>query len=135
MPVQKRCSAWNRSPAMGKDSSYLGNDLGLAQYRTMDAKMIAARVTESYASLFLRPNGDDGSRNTLIAMVGAFEVRLVGVPSVNAPAGLSLWVELYCRDIPLGVDSCKCNNLDEAIEAATLLAIQAGQLNNDAERG
>ena len=89
MPVQKRCSAWNCSPAMGKDSSYLGNDLGLAQYRTMDAKMIAARVTESYASLFLRPNGDDGSRNTLIAMVGAFEVRLVGVPSVNAPAGLS----------------------------------------------
>jgi hypothetical protein len=135
MPVQKRCSAWNRSPAMGKDSSYLGNDLGLAQYRTMDATMIAARVTESYASLFLRPNGDDGSRNTVIAMVGAFEVRLVGVPSVNAPAGLSLWVELYCRDIPLGVDSCKCNNLDEAIEAATLLAIQAGQLNNETARG
>jgi len=101
----------------------------------MDATMIAARVTESYASLFLTPNGDDSSRNILIEMVGAFEVRLVGIPSVNAPAGLSLWVELYCRDLPLGVDSCKCNNLDEAIEAATLLAIQAGELNNEGARG
>ena len=101
----------------------------------MDATMIAARVTESYASLFLAPKSDDGSRNILIEMVGAFEVRLVAIPSVNAPAGLSLWVELYCRDLPLGVDSCKCNNLDEAIEAATLLAIQAGELNNEAARG
>ena len=96
--------------------------------------MIAARVTESYASL-LTPNSVDGSRNALIAMIGAFDVRLVGITSLNAPARLSLWVELYCRDIPLGVDSCKCNNLDEAIEAATLLAIQAGQLNNEAARG
>jgi len=101
----------------------------------MDATMIAARVTVSYPSLFLTPNGDDGSRNILIEMVGAFEVRLVGIPSVNAPAGLSLWVELYCRDLPLGVDSCKCNNLDEAIEAAALLAIEAGELNNEAARG
>ena len=97
--------------------------------------MIAARVTESYASLFLTPNGVEGSRNALIAMIGAFDVRLVGIPSVDAPARLSLWVELYCRDLPLGVDSCKCNNLDEAIEAAALLAIEAGELNNEAARG
>jgi len=100
----------------------------------MDTTMIAARVTESYASL-LTPNSVDGSRNALIAMIGAFDVRLVGIPSVDAPARLSLWVELYCRDLHFGVDSCKCADLDEAIEAATLLAIQAGQLNNDAERG
>jgi len=51
--------------------------------------MIAARVTESYASL-LTPNSVDGSRNALIAMIGAFDVRLVGIPSLNAPARLSL---------------------------------------------
>jgi hypothetical protein len=97
--------------------------------------MIAARVAESYASLALTPNGDDGSRNTLIAVIGAFEVRLAEIPSVNAPAGVSLWVELYSRDLHFGVDSCKCHDLDEAIEAATLLAIQAGRLNNKAARG
>jgi len=97
--------------------------------------MIAARVTESYASLVLTPNGDDGSRNTLIAMIGAFEVRLVEIPSVNAPAGVSLWVELYSQNLHFGVDSRKCNDLDEAIEAATLLAIQAGELYNKAARG
>src|SRR5689334_12860479 len=100
----------------------------------MDTKMIAARVTGSYANLVLTPNGDDGSRNTLIAMIGDFEVRLVEIPSVNAPAGLSLWVELYSRDLHFGVDSCKCKDLDEAIEAARLLAIQAGRLNSKAAR-
>src|SRR5262245_31465277 len=49
------------------------------------SKMIAARVTETYASLFLTPKQDDGSRYSVIARIGTFEVRLLELPSVNSP--------------------------------------------------
>jgi hypothetical protein len=90
-------------------------------------KMIAARVTETYASLFLTPKQADGSRYSAIARVGAFEVRLLELPSVNSPEELALWVELYDRDLRVGVDSYKCSDLDEAIDAAQFLTAQARQ--------
>jgi hypothetical protein len=88
--------------------------------------MIAARVTQTYASLFLTSKQDDGSRHAAIVSIGAFEVRLLELPSVNSPEELELWVELYDRHLQAGVDSCKCSDLDEAIDAAQFLA-QASQ--------
>ena len=88
--------------------------------------MIAARVTESYASLFLTPKQDDGSRYSVIARIGAFEVRLLELLSVNFPE-LTLWVELYDRDLRVGVDSYRCSDLDDAIDAAQFLTAQARQ--------
>jgi len=90
-------------------------------------KMNAARVTETYASLFLTPKQADGSRYSAIASIGAFEVRLIELPSVNSPEELELWVELYDRDLRVGVDSYKCSDLDEAIDAAQFLTAQARQ--------
>ncbi len=78
-------------------------------------KMVAGRVTESYLGLFLKSRHDDGSRATAIAKIGALEVRLVEMQTVNVCE--SLWVELYDRDRQIGVDSCKCTDLDEAIDA------------------
>ena len=89
--------------------------------------MIAARVTETYTSLFLTPKQDDGSRYSAIARIGAFEVRLLELPSIDSPEELELWVELYDRDLRLGLDSCKCSDLDEAIDAAQFLTAQARQ--------
>ena len=89
--------------------------------------MIAARVTETYASLFLTPKQDDGSRYSAIGRIGPFEVRMLELPSVNSPEELELWVELYDRDLRVGVDSYKCNDLDEAIDAAQFLTAQARQ--------
>jgi len=89
--------------------------------------MIAARVIETYASLFLTPNQDNGSRYSTIARIGVFEVRLLELPSVNFQEELELWVELYDRDLRLGLDSCKCSDLDEAIDAAQFLTAQARQ--------
>ena len=86
--------------------------------------MIATRVTETYASLFLTSK-QDGSRHAAIAMIGTFEVRLLELSSVNSPEELELWVELYDRDLQVGVDSCKCGDLDEAIDAAQLLTARA----------
>jgi len=47
--------------------------------------MIAARVMEAYTSLFLTPKQDDGSRYSVIARIGDFDVRLLELPSVNSP--------------------------------------------------
>jgi ABC-type branched-subunit amino acid transport system substrate-binding protein len=62
-----------------------------AAFNTDGQKMIATRVKESYASLFLTSKHDDGSRHAAIARIRAFEVRLLEMPSVNPPEGLSLW--------------------------------------------
>lgn len=103
-----------------------------AALNTDGQKMIAARVTESYTSLFLTSKHDDGSRHAAIGRVGAFEVRLLELPSVNSPEEASLWVELYDRGLRVGVDSYKCGDLDEAIDAAQFLMTQATQLNSEA---
>jgi len=95
--------------------------------------MIATRVTESYASLFLPAKHDGDSRHAAIARIGAFEVRLLEMPSVNSHQEVSLWVELYDLDLRLGVDSYKCSHLDEAIDAAHLLTIKAKLFNGAGE--
>jgi hypothetical protein len=76
--------------------------------------MIATRVTESYAKLFLNAKGDNP--HVVIDRVGAYEVRLLEIPSTNARGAASLWVELYDRGLRAGVDSCKCKDVVEAIE-------------------
>jgi hypothetical protein len=90
-------------------------------------KMIAARVMETYTSLFLTAKQEDGSRYSVIARIGDFEVRLLELPSGNSSEELILWVELYDRVLRVGVDSCKCSDLDEAIDAAQFLTAQARQ--------
>ena len=86
-------------------------------------------------SLFLTSKHDDGSRHAAIARIGAFEVRLLEMPSANSPEEASLWVELYDRDLKLNVDSCKCSDLDEAIDATHRLIDLARGLNNEAREG
>ena len=68
-------------------------------------KMIAARVMETYTSLFLTPKQEDGSRYSVIARIGDFEVRLLEMPSGNSSEELTLWVELYDRDLRVGEDA------------------------------
>jgi hypothetical protein len=93
--------------------------------------MVATRVTESYAKLFLNSKGDE-SHHVVIDRIGAFEVRLLEMPSGNAREGANLWVELYDRGLRSGVDSCKCSDVGEAIEAARFFMTQATRVKNDA---
>lgn len=93
--------------------------------------MIASRVTESYARLLLNPKDDD-SRHVVIDKVGAYEVRLLEIRSANARQAASLWVELYDRGLRTGVDSCKCRDVGEAIEAVRFLMTQATRIKNEA---
>ena len=87
--------------------------------------MLVRRVTESSLGLFGTPKRDDGPRHAAVARIGKFEIRLVELPPDNASEEMSLWVELYDRDLQLGVDSRKCSDLDEAVDAAHFLIAQA----------
>jgi hypothetical protein len=93
--------------------------------------MIATRVTESCAKLYL-DSKDGGPRHVVIDKVGAYEVRLLEIPSGNAREAASLWVELYDRGLRAGVDSCKCLDIGEAIEAARFFMAYATRLKNEA---
>ena len=93
--------------------------------------MIATRVTESCAELYL-DSKDDGPRHVVIDKIGAYEVRLLEIPSGNAREAASLWVELYDRGLRAGVDSCRCLGIGEAIEAARFFMTQATRLKTEA---
>ena len=88
-------------------------------------KLFARRVTESYLGRFHTPKRDDGPRHAAVARIGTFEIRLVEIPSVDASEEMSLWVELYDRNLQFSVDSGKCSDLDEAVDAAHFLIAQA----------
>ena len=93
--------------------------------------MIATRVTESCAKLYL-DSKDDGARHVVIDKIGAYEVRLLEIPSGNAREAASLWVELYDRGLRAGVDSCRCLGIGEAIKAARFFMTQATRLKTEA---
>jgi len=93
-------------------------------------KMIATRVTESCAKLFLNAKGDNS--HVVIDRVGAYEVRLLEIPSANAREAASLWVEFYDRGLRAGVDSCKCKDVGEAIEVTRFFMTHATRLKNEA---
>ena len=92
--------------------------------------MIATRVTESCAKLFLNAKGDNS--HVVIDRVGPYEVRLLEIPSANAREAASLWVELYDRGLRAGVDSCKCKDVGEAIEATRFFMTHATRLKSEA---
>jgi len=87
-------------------------------------------VTESYAKLFLNAKGDDS--HVVIDRVGAYEVRLLEIPSANARETPGVWVELYDRGLRAGVDSCKCKDVAEAIEVTRFFMTHATRLKSEA---
>ena len=91
------------------------------------------RVTQAYASLFLAPKREDGSKVALIARLGAFEVLLVEMPSPNVADTSRIWIELRGRDDQITIDSCGCDDLERAIFAAEDFVSQAIQRNRDSD--
>ena len=89
------------------------------------------RVTQAYVSLFLAPKREDGTQVALIATLGAFEVLLVEMSSLNIADVSRIWMELRGRDDQITIDSCSCGDLEGAILAAENFVLQAIQRNRD----
>jgi hypothetical protein len=93
-------------------------------------KMIGYACYGILREIISQRKGDNS--HVVIDRVGAYEVRLLEIPSTNARGAASLWVELYDRGLRAGVDSCKCKDVGEAIEVTRFFMTHATRLKNEA---
>jgi hypothetical protein len=82
-------------------------------------------LQQAYVGLMLAPESKDGSRTISLARYGAFEVRLVEFRHCGTVEPLPFWLELYRHDARLSLDSCRCDDLDDAESAAEHLTSHA----------
>jgi hypothetical protein len=86
------------------------------------------RLIRAYLALYLAPAGEDGARTVSLARFGAFEVRLVEVTQALSAEIPPLWLELYAHGIRSSLDSCGCDEFEEAVLAADAFVAQAKEL-------
>lgn len=91
--------------------------------------MLANRPLErtlrhAYVALMLAPERKDGSRTVALARYGALEVRLLEFDH-DERCDASFWLELYCHDTRSSLDSCRCDDLDDADAIADSLLLRA----------
>ena len=91
---------------------------------------IWGRLSRAYASLAFVPECSDHSRSATLDRYGAYEVRLVEFLQDDPTGDRPIWLELYCHVTDSSLDSCRCDNLDDAETAADNLVSSAKQLQN-----
>ena len=96
---------------------------------TTGTASIEPRLTRAYVSLFLALASLSGTRMVSVARFGNYEVRLVELSRASSADVSPLWVELYAHDIQQCIDSCSCNEIEDAVDAAEHLISLAAQLN------
>jgi hypothetical protein len=84
------------------------------------------QLVRAYTRLFLVPKGEDGSRRISLGRFGNYEVLIVEL--AQAECAPQFWMELYAHDIGLTLDSCACDDLEQAVSAAAGLIHQARRL-------
>ena len=80
-----------------------------------------SRLCRAYLALSFAGETEDGSRTMPLARFGAFEVRLVELAGRRKTEDSDFWIELYRHDIQSSLDSCRCQDLDEAEPIAEYL--------------
>ena len=71
-------------------------------------------LVTAYSRLFWLPRQVDGSKRTIIASYGAYDVRLTEVATGPASPIMPLWIELYDSLSNQVIDSAGCRDLQEA---------------------
>jgi hypothetical protein len=91
---------------------------------------LLSRLGQAYVRLLLIPESNDGSRTVSLARYGAYEVRLVEFSHHPASDDSSFWVSLHRRGLQSSLDSCWCDDLDDAETVAEHFVSRAKQLHN-----
>jgi hypothetical protein len=89
---------------------------------------IVGQLNKAYVGLTLMPKRGDGSKSITIEHCGDYEVRLTEFSQSNQDSDCIFWLELYCHITQSSLDSCRCDNLDDAEIAAEYLVSYAKQL-------
>jgi hypothetical protein len=84
----------------------------------------------AYLALSLASETEDGSCTMSLARFGAFEVRLIELARRPMTEDSDFWIELYRQDTQSSVDSCRCQDLDEAEPIADYSPVQRDWLSH-----
>ncbi len=87
--------------------------------------VIEALVLQAYLLLVRVSWNERGSRSTLLAKYGHYEVRLLERMSDDVS---HLWVELHAHDVQTPIDARGCDDIEAAAIAAEHIMSQARQL-------
>ena len=91
------------------------------------------RLNKAYVGLALMPERGDRTRATTLERRGAYEVRMVEFSQGDSTGDCLFWLELYCHITKFSLDSCSCDNFDDAETAADHLISCAKQLHDVSE--
>jgi hypothetical protein len=97
----------------------------------MCCTLTEARLVRAYLTLFLVP-WHDAARTVRLARFGAYEVRLVEFAQDECAEGFPLWLELFSHDKQRSLDSCGCDEFDDAVNAADEFIARASELHRAA---
>jgi hypothetical protein len=86
-------------------------------HHTVFCTLAEARLVRAYLALFLVP-WNDGVRSACLARFGAYEVRLTECAEDPRGEGFPLWIDLYRHDTCRTLDTCGCEEFDEAVRVA-----------------
>jgi hypothetical protein len=99
---------------------------------TTDDGRWESRVAAAYVQLALSCAAQDGARSVRIARVGRLDLRLVEPARPASVDDPLFWLELYDNDAEMTIDSCGCDDLQDAAKAAEQLIREARDLINAA---
>lgn len=90
------------------------------------------RLTRGYVELGVVPADHNGAKTVSLARFGEYEVRLVEIVPANRADAMPMWLELYSHETQSGMDSCRCYDLEAAVQAAEELISRARTLDAEA---
>jgi hypothetical protein len=101
---------------------------GTTLHKSIGKELAERRLIRAYLAPSLVPAGEDGARIVSLARFGGYEVRLVEVTQDLSAEIPPLWLELYSHGIGSPLDSCGCDEFEEAVLAADEFVAQAKEL-------
>jgi hypothetical protein len=93
----------------------------------------SGHLNNAYVGLALMPECSDGSKTVTLKRYGDYEVRLVDFSQGGPIADCLFWLELYCHTTRSSLDSCRCDDLEDAEAAADHFVSHAKQLYDSTE--
>lgn len=109
-PSLELTARWTRAGADYRHSAMKRQGMNLRKKSTRPG----SRLHQAYVGLMFAPEQANSSRTVPIARHGVFEVRLFELRDRCADGAAPFWVEIYCHDTRSVLDSCRCDDLDDA---------------------
>ena len=96
--------------------------------RDEDAEL---RLTHGHVALSHAPAHSDGTSTVALAQFGKYEVRLIEFVPEKPANPTPFWLELYNHETRSAIDSCRCYDLEAAVQTTEKLMSRARTLDEE----